>query len=963
MKLVVNGADVEVDDRHAKTPLLWVLRDVIGLHGTKFGCGAGFCAACTVLIDGRNTKSCQTATERAVGKTVTTVEGASGPVIDAVRDAWHRGNVVQCGYCQPGQTLAAASLLESDPSPDDAKIDSWMSGNLCRCGTYPRIRAAIHEAAGTLAAGHDPGPLVAPPDPEVHRLTPEEMADPVHPYIRIREDGTIVAYSSQIEMGQGIHTGLATIVAEELDADFDSVRVVNASNGAGRPAMCTGIPTSAARLQITGASNSTKGFWVRYRAGGGPGAGPARRGRGGRSGACPSTRSNSSAGSCVTASGREATFGQLAARAEQLPVPDGVEPKDAADYKLIGSEGRLRVDAVPKILGTTRFTIDVSVPGMLTAVVLHPPRFGATVASVDDQAALAEPGVDRRRCDRGGRRRRRRDGRRRSAWAARVGVDWDDSDAERRSSDELLAEHVRLLESGEQAVVAREDGGADEALEERTDGCRRDVRTAVSGSRHDGAEQRGVPDARRRGARGLGEHRVARVHADVSLARRPASTRSRSRFTSPSPGDRSDCTRAPSATPPPRPYTSLGRSTGSTRSRSSRCARRTSRRAATARWPCTGSGPEPTQTVELTAYHQQIVAEPTSTNLPFVRDVMFTNGVDFFTTTGAADPPVRSSRTSSSSRRTSSPASRRWCGDRSVTRTPSSPASRRSTSSRSPAGRDPVDLRRELLADNPRTLRALELAAEIADWGTPLPEGRARGITCSSFLSHSANVTEISLDARERVHVDRIVFALDCGITINPDLVRAQVEGGLAVRAERRRVGRGRARRRRRDRHPELRPLPDHADALRARSIEVHLIESTEPPTGVGEVSVPSVAPALANAIAALTGTRIRQLPITKTIKIAEEGHPMPDVNITPTEDGPYIVSGPVHADRRRRTRDRASRSDGDVPLRTLLEQAVLRRHPRHDRLRRHPRQLSPPDSEARSAVLPLLQPAHKLGP
>ena len=101
MKLVVNGAEVEVDDRHAKTPLLWVLRDVIGLHGTKFGCGAGFCAACTVLVDGKNTKSCQTATERAVGQTIKTVDGAAGPVIDAVRDSWHRGNVVQCGYCQP----------------------------------------------------------------------------------------------------------------------------------------------------------------------------------------------------------------------------------------------------------------------------------------------------------------------------------------------------------------------------------------------------------------------------------------------------------------------------------------------------------------------------------------------------------------------------------------------------------------------------------------------------------------------------------------------------------------------------------------------------------------------------------------------------------------------------------------------------------------------------------------------
>src|SRR3954467_12436244 len=265
MELLVNGAALEVDDRHANTPLLWVLRDVLGLHGTKFGCGAGFCAACTVLVDGRNVKACQTATERAVGKAVTTVEGASGPVVDAVRDAWHRGNVVQCGYCQPGQTLAAVSLLESNASPTDAKIDEWMSGNLCRCGTYPRIRAAIHAAAGTLAAGDDPAPLVAPPEPEVARLTPEEMADPVHPYIRIRPDGTVVADSSSIEMGQGIHTGLATIVAEELDADFESVRVVNAANGAGPNGDVYGNPEFGSAFQMTGASNSMRGYWSRYR--------------------------------------------------------------------------------------------------------------------------------------------------------------------------------------------------------------------------------------------------------------------------------------------------------------------------------------------------------------------------------------------------------------------------------------------------------------------------------------------------------------------------------------------------------------------------------------------------------------------------------------------------------------------------------------------------------------------------
>src|SRR3954452_2147683 len=327
MKLVVNGADVEVDDRHAKTPLLWVLRDVLGLDGTKFGCGAGFCAACTVLIDGRNTKSCQTATERAVGKTVTTVEGASGPVVDAVRNAWHERNVVQCGYCQPGQTLAAVSLLESDPSPDDAKIDEWMSGNLCRCGTYPRIRAAIHEAAGTLVAGPEPDPLTAFQEPEVGRLTPEEMADPVHPYIRIREDGTIVAYSSQIEMGQGVHTGLATIVAEELDADFDAVRVVSAANGGGPPGDVYGNPDLGGLFQVTGASNSTKGYWVRYRLV----AAQARARLAAAAAELWGVRADEvefERGVLRHASGKEATFAQLAARAEQLPVVDGVRPKD-----------------------------------------------------------------------------------------------------------------------------------------------------------------------------------------------------------------------------------------------------------------------------------------------------------------------------------------------------------------------------------------------------------------------------------------------------------------------------------------------------------------------------------------------------------------------------------------------------------------------------------------------------------
>jgi isoquinoline 1-oxidoreductase beta subunit len=268
----------------------------------------------------------------------------------------------------------------------------------------------------------------------------------------------------------------------------------------------------------------------------------------------------------------------------------------------------------------------------------------------------------------------------------------------------------------------------------------------------------------------------------------------------------------------------------------------------------------------LTALHQEIVAEPTSVNLPFVRDVMFTNGVDFFTTTGAVDPPyaIENFRLASTNFKSHIP-TMVW---RSVGNSHTEFARESAIDELAiAAGRDPVDMRRELLAGSPRTLHALELAAEYADWGSPLPEGRSRGITSSGFLGHSANVTEVSLDQRGRVHVDRIVFVLDCGRTVNPDLVHAQVEGGLLFGLSAAAWGEvvlgdgGEIVTQNFDRYPivRMRSVP---------RIEVHLIESTEPPTGVGEVSVPSAAPALANAIAALTGNRIRELPISKTIRI-----------------------------------------------------------------------------------------------
>jgi isoquinoline 1-oxidoreductase alpha subunit len=148
--LKINGTPVEVD-AEPDTPLLWVLRDRLGLVGTKYGCGIAQCGACTVHVDGTATRSCQLPVEAAVGSEITTVEGLNGKVGEAVRTAWQKLQVVQCGYCQSGQMMAAAGLLAENRKPTDPDIDAAMT-NICRCATYQRIRAAIHHAADLLEA-------------------------------------------------------------------------------------------------------------------------------------------------------------------------------------------------------------------------------------------------------------------------------------------------------------------------------------------------------------------------------------------------------------------------------------------------------------------------------------------------------------------------------------------------------------------------------------------------------------------------------------------------------------------------------------------------------------------------------------------------------------------------------------------------------------------------------------------
>ena len=290
MQLTINGKTHTVDVPE-DMPLLWVLRDVIGLTGTKFGCGIAACGACTVHLDGQPIRSCVTPVSAVAGKQITTIEAiGETPAGRKVQQAWIALEVPQCGYCQSGQIMSASALLAKNPNPNDADIDTAMSGNICRCGTYGRIRAAIKQAAGTAAvagersvtmrdlagdrvsrrdfvvvmAAAGGGLLLGCRVDEPRRAASSRSgsapgASPPafapNAFVRIGTDNVVTVMLPQAEMGQGIYTALPMLVAEELEVGLDQVRVEHA------PGDDRLYANPLLGFQATGGSTSVRAFY------------------------------------------------------------------------------------------------------------------------------------------------------------------------------------------------------------------------------------------------------------------------------------------------------------------------------------------------------------------------------------------------------------------------------------------------------------------------------------------------------------------------------------------------------------------------------------------------------------------------------------------------------------------------------------------------------------------------------
>jgi len=672
-------------------------------------------------------------------------------------------------------------------------------------------------------------------------------------FIRIAPDNTITIISKHTELGQGSYSGLATILAEEMDADWGQIGVEAAPADARRYGN-----RLAGGAQLTGGSTAMAEAWDEMRR-----AGATARAMlveaASREWGVPASEITVADGVVShPGSGRRATFGELASKAAAITPPAQVTLKDPKDFKLIGKRVP-RVDGRPKTDGSAQFTADFSTPGLLTALIARPPRFGATVKSVDDTAARRVKGVTHvLRVPTGvavvatG------------FWAARRGrealrVTWDESRAERRGSDDLYAAYRALaIRSGTPAKrlgdTAAALRGAAKVLEavyefpylahapmEPLDAVVRigaDLTELWAGSQAPTIDQQVVAKVS-----GVAPDKV-RIHtllAGGSFGRRATPD-----------GDiAGEAAAVAKAIGDGRPVKVMW-----TREDDIRGGRYRPLYVHRLRAGLDANG-------AIVAWEHRIVGQSILAGTPFESTIV-KNGIDATSVEGAANLPYDIPNLNVELHTTKVGVPVLWWRSVGSTHTAYSTETFLDELAHA-AGRDPLELRRALLAKHPRHLAALNLAAEKAGWGQTLPAGRARGIAVhESFNSVVAQVAEVSSRPDGLPRVERVVCAVDCGTAINPDVVRAQMEGGIgfglagALWSEVTLV-QGRVEQRNFDDYRPLRIMDMPA-------VEVHIVPSGAAPTGVGEPGVPPIAPAVANAYFQLTGHRVRRLPFARLL-------------------------------------------------------------------------------------------------
>lgn len=896
------------------TPLLWILRNNLDLTGTKYGCGIGACGACTIHQSGKAVRACQITISDAAGKSFTTIEGLSKDGDHPCQRAWIEEDVSQCGYCQPGMIMTAAALIKEHPDPTNEDIDRTMSDSVCRCGTYGRIRRAINCAAGVenFVGSTEPdvtlherngaqqpdgastktenNALRMPREIKISRrhflnsgaiaasglflafhlasksytvLTAAEQnakAFAPNALLSIGSDNRVTIWVTKSEMGQGVRTALPMMLADELEADWSQLELKQASPG---PAF-KGI-----RLKTSG-SGSIAGTWEPYRK-----AGAIAREM---LIAAAAQTWNVSTQACRAekgtvlhiSSGRRLNYGELAERAAKLPVPANPELKSAKDFRFIGLPKK-RVDGADIVSGKAIYGFDVKVPGMRYAVVKRAPFFNGKPVRWDDTQTKKIPGVlaviGVTKGIAGGVAVIAED-----IWAAMKGrealeVTWGGGGKQDFNSDAFTVQLRSALDTD--GFTTRKEGEVEtsfakattklEAIYEYPFQAHAPIETmnCIAAVGRDGCEiwsSTQAPELAQEEAAKMLNLKADAVKVNVPLLGGGFGRRLQVDYVLEA-VEISKAIKAPVQVVWSRvddmkygffhPATVCKMNAG------------------------IDTGKKLTVFTHKTATSDLSVLGPPMLDIKKYRDIwMPWGGYD----NPYLFPAYRADYIPIDSPVPTGP----W---RSVFY-PGNVFARESFIDEIAAatGKDPLALRLELL-DAPtvelgtlrierRDLRrVLEVVATKSGWNGPLPQEKGkrwgRGIACNVYHGESliAQVAEVSVEDNGNFKVERVVCVVDCGQVVNPLGLEGQIEGGIVWGLSAALHGQITFR----AAQAEQNSFRDFK-VLRMNEmpqVEIYTIPRNSRPFGIGEVPVPPVAPAVANALFAATGKRVRSLPIT----------------------------------------------------------------------------------------------------